>query len=104
MRWNKNWDYLLASIKGASYYKLPRVFNWLTGSIGYHHIHHLSSRIPNYNLAQCAKENPILQKYVKKLTFKDSLKTIVNKLYDEERQRMISFREFYRMERLRLNA
>lgn len=104
MRWNKNWDYLLASIKGASYYKLPRVFNWLTGSIGYHHIHHLSSRIPNYNLAQCAKDNPILQKYVHKLTFRDSLKTIVNKLYDEERKRMISFREFYRMEKLRLKA
>ncbi|MEM1214808.1 MAG: fatty acid desaturase [Bacteroidota bacterium] len=99
MQWTKNWDFLLAAIKGATFYKLPRVFNWLTGNIGYHHIHHLSSRIPNYNLVRCARENPILQRYVKELRFGESLKTMFNKLWDEQQQRMITFREFYRMER-----
>ena len=43
MEWKGKWDFLIASIKGSSYYKLPRVWHWLTGNIGYHHIHHLSS-------------------------------------------------------------
>ncbi|MEL6122272.1 MAG: fatty acid desaturase [Bacteroidota bacterium] len=104
MRWRQNWDYLIASIRGASYYKLPKVFQWLTGNIGLHHIHHLSSRIPNYNLEKCMKENPLFTKYATTLTFWDSVKTVTLKLYDEERQRMISFREFYQMERLALSA
>ncbi len=102
MRWRQNWDYLLASIRGASYYKLPKVFQWLTGNIGLHHIHHLSARIPNYNLEKCMKENPLFTKYAKTLTFVDSIKTVTLKLYDEERERMISFKEYYMMERMRL--
>lgn len=101
MQWKDKWDYLLAAIRGATFYNLPRVAHWLTGNIGYHHIHHLSSQIPNYNLRQCANENPILQKYVNKLSFVDSLKTINSKLWDERQQRMISFSEFYELERKR---
>lgn len=97
-RWKDNWDFLVASIRGSTYYKLPAVFNWLTGNIGFHHIHHLSARIPNYNLQRCARENPILQKYVTIMTFRDSLKCIFNKLWDEQQERMISFREFYLLE------
>lgn len=100
-RWKENWNFLVASIRGATYYKLPKVFQWLSGNIGFHHIHHLSARIPNYNLERCAKENPILQKYVTTMTFRDSLKCIFNKLWDEQQQRMITFREFYRLERMR---
>ncbi len=99
MQWKDNWDHLLASIKGSTYYKLPKLFQWLTGNIGYHHIHHLNSKIPNYLLEKCAKENPILQKYVSTLTWRESLKCIFAILWDEERQKMISFREFYRMEK-----
>jgi omega-6 fatty acid desaturase (delta-12 desaturase) len=98
MQWAKNWDYLTAAIKGATFYKLPRFVHFLTGNIGYHHIHHLSSRIPNYNLRRCAKENPILQRYVTSMTFVQSLPMMFNKLWDEEKQRMISFQEFYRRE------
>ena len=97
MQWTKNWDYLMASIRGATYYKLPSLFTWLTGNIGFHHIHHLSSRIPNYNLKKCVKENPILQKYVTIITFRESLPMMFNKLWDEHSQRMITFREFYQM-------
>ncbi|MEM9934331.1 MAG: fatty acid desaturase [Bacteroidota bacterium] len=99
--WRENWDYLVASIKGSTYYKLPRLFQWLTGNIGFHHIHHLSPRIPNYNLEKCAKENPILQKYVTILTFKESLKCIYHKLWDEDSKRMITFWEFRRNEKVR---
>lgn len=98
-QWQKNWDYLLSAIRGSTFYKLPRVFNWLTGSIGYHHIHHLSSGIPNYNLKRCAVENPVLQRYVTTIGFVESLKCMFHKLWDEEQERMISFREFYRRER-----
>ncbi len=94
MRWGEKWDYLLAAIRGATFYKLPKVVHFLTGNIGYHHIHHLSSRIPNYNLARCAEENPILQKYVTKVTFWESLPMMFNKLWDEDSARMISFREY----------
>lgn len=102
MRWRKNWDYLLAAIRGSSYYKLPKIFQWLTGNIGIHHIHHLSARIPNYNLEKCMKENPLFTKYATIITFWDSVKMTANKLWDEESKRMISFAEFYRMERMRL--
>ena len=95
----KNWDFLLASIKGSSFYDLPRVWHWLTGNIGFHHIHHLSSHIPNYNLIPCAKENPILQKYTTSLGFFESFKCMTHKLWDEENQKMISFKEFYKRKR-----
>lgn len=89
------WDYLLASIQDSTYYKLPRLFQWLSGNIGFHHIHHLSSRIPNYNLEACSKENPLLNKYVNVLTFRQSLKCINYKLWDAQKQRMISFKEYF---------
>ena len=89
---------MLSAIRGSTYYKLPKVMHWLTGNIGFHHIHHLSSGIPNYNLPICAKENPIFQRYVTTVTFWKSLKYATHKLWDERQQRMISFREFYRRE------
>ncbi len=88
------WDHLLASIRGSTFYKLPRLFQWLTGNIGFHHIHHLNSRIPNYNLARCAKENPQFNKFVPTLSFRQSLKTIHHKLWDGKTQRMITFKEY----------
>lgn len=102
--WKDNWDYLLSAIKGSTFYKLPRPLNWLTGNIGYHHIHHLSSGIPNYNLRKCAEENPIFQKYVTKVTFWKSFNYVKHKLWDEESCRMISFSEFRKMEKLRAAA
>jgi omega-6 fatty acid desaturase (delta-12 desaturase) len=86
------WDYALAAVTGSSYYKLPRLLQWFTGSIGFHHIHHLSPRIPNYNLEACYKANPALQ--VKPLTLRDSLNCLRYRLWDEDNQRLISFREY----------
>lgn len=103
-QWRDNWDYLLSAIKGSTYYKLPRVFMWLTGNIGLHHIHHLNSKVPSYHLVECARENPVLQRYVTTITFWQSLKCMFHKLWSEEEQRMITFREFYRRERQRQAA
>lgn len=99
-QWKDNWDYVVAAIRGSTYYKLPKVFQWLTGNIGIHHIHHLSSLIPNYNLEKCMRENAVLNKYVTVVSFWESLKFMTHKLWDEERQRMISFREYGRLKKM----
>jgi len=96
--WKENWDYVLAAIKGSTYYKLPSLFNWLTGSIGFHHIHHLNPLIPNYNLKKCHKDNPIFEKVVNIIRFRESFSFMFHKLWDEQKQRMITFREFRKME------
>jgi omega-6 fatty acid desaturase (delta-12 desaturase) len=89
------WDYTLAALHGSSYYDLPRVLQWFTGNIGFHHIHHLSPRIPNYNLQRCHDDNPMLQR-VSRLTLLGSLKTVVLTLWDEEQRKLVSFREALR--------
>ncbi len=88
------WSHLMASIRGSTYYKLPRLFQWLSGNIGFHHIHHLNSRIPNYHLEACMKEDSQLPAYANSLTFWQSLKCISLKLWDPQAQRMISFKEY----------
>jgi omega-6 fatty acid desaturase (delta-12 desaturase) len=89
------WDYTLAALEGSSYYELPPILQWFTGNIGFHHIHHLSPRIPNYNLQKCHEENPIFQQ-VERLTLVSSLKTTWLALWDEERSRLVTFREALR--------
>jgi omega-6 fatty acid desaturase (delta-12 desaturase) len=86
------WNYTLAAMHGSSYYKLPRILQWFTGNIGFHHIHHLSPRIPNYNLEACHTENPMFQQVVQ-LTLWQSFKTTSLSLWDEGRQRLVTFRE-----------
>lgn len=85
-----NWDFYKAGLLGSSYYKLPAVLNWFTGNIGFHHIHHLSPRIPNYYLPKVHKENPIFQQ-VLPLTLLRSLKSLNYRLWDEQRQIMVGF-------------
>lgn len=86
------WDYTLAALEGSSYYQLPRVLQWFTGNIGFHHIHHLSPRIPNYYLQQCHEQNPTLQRVVH-LTLKDSFRTMWLTLWHEKQRRLVSFRD-----------
>lgn len=90
--WAKDdeWDYSLAALQGSSYYKLPQVLQWFTGNIGFHHIHHLSPRIPNYLLQACHEENPMFQRVVV-LTLWSSFKTIFLSLWDEKQGRLVSF-------------
>jgi omega-6 fatty acid desaturase (delta-12 desaturase) len=84
------WDYVTAALNGSSYFKLPKVLQWFTGNIGLHHIHHLSSRIPNYALQQCMDENPMFQD-VTTITLGSSLKSLRLNLWDESQQRLVGF-------------
>jgi omega-6 fatty acid desaturase (delta-12 desaturase) len=92
--WEKDdtWDFHTAGLEGSSFYDLPRILHWFTGNIGVHHVHHLSSRIPNYRLQQCLRENPELQR-VTRLSFWESLKCARLKLWDEERRVLVGFRQ-----------
>jgi omega-6 fatty acid desaturase (delta-12 desaturase) len=87
---NDNWDYSTAALKGSSFYKLPKVMQWFSGNIGFHHIHHLSSRIPNYNLERCHKAEPLFQT-VKPITLFASLKSFTFRLWDERGQRLVGY-------------
>lgn len=84
------WDYKLAALQGSSYYKLPKVLQWFTGNIGFHHIHHLSPRIPNYLLEKCHRENPMFQDVVE-LTLRSSFQTAFLSLWDEDQKKLVGF-------------
>lgn len=85
-----DWDYERAAIEGSSYYKLPRVLQWFSGNIGFHHIHHFNPSIPNYNLERCHHSSPVFAE-VPPLTLVSSLKSLSYRLWDEPGQRLISF-------------
>jgi len=87
-----DWDFHAAAFEGSSFYDLPRFLHWLTASIGFHHIHHLASKIPNYRLRACFLENPELHR-ARRLTLWQSLKSVRLALWDEERRKLVSFRE-----------
>ncbi len=92
---DKEWNYFDASIKGSSYFKLPKILQWASGNIGLHHIHHLSHLIPNYNLERCFNENPMFQN-PHTITITSSFKSLSMDLYDEKNKKLISFADFYK--------
>src|SRR6266436_4304347 len=92
----EQWDYVAAALKGSSFYKLPKILQWFSGNIGYHHIHHLSARIPNYNLERCHKAHLMFQQ-VKPLTLFASIKTISLRLWDEQRKKLVGFGHLKKM-------
>ncbi len=98
-----NWDFKEAALKGSSFYKLPRILQWFSGNIGYHHIHHLSPRIPNYNLERCHKADPMFQD-VKALTFFKSLKSLRYRLWDEKQGKLVGYRRARKLRRERREA
>ncbi|WP_026571671.1 MULTISPECIES: fatty acid desaturase [Sediminibacillus] len=86
------WDYVKAAVDGSSYYKLPKVIQWITGSIGFHHVHHLNPRVPNYFLEEAHTSTPPLQKATT-ITFLSSLESLRFRLYDEQSKTFVSFKE-----------
>jgi omega-6 fatty acid desaturase (delta-12 desaturase) len=84
------WDFTSSALEGSSYYRLPVVLQWFTGNIGFHHIHHLDSRIPNYNLAACHASEPEFQRVVT-LGLRDGWSCMRLKLWDARKQRMVTF-------------
>jgi omega-6 fatty acid desaturase (delta-12 desaturase) len=85
------WNFFEAGLKGCSFYKLPRLLKWFTGNIGFHHIHHLSARIPNYRLEECYRENPVLQQ-AKTLTLLSGFKSMSLRLYDESNRQLLGWK------------
>ena len=83
------------ALKSSTYLKLPKVFQWFTGNIGLHHVHHLSPRIPNYTLQKVHDNHPEFQN-VPTITPWQGIKALGLKVYDEERQRLIGWRELRR--------
>lgn len=89
------WEYPAAAVTGSTYFRLPGVLRWFTGNIGFHHVHHLGSRIPNYYLKRCHSENPLFQ-IVPTVTVWQSLRLARLALWDEAQRRMVSFAEIRR--------
>ena len=92
----EEWDFTAAALQGSSFYKLPKVLQWFSGNIGFHHIHHLSPRIPNYHLERCHKADPLFQQ-VKAITFFASFKSLTFRFWDEQRGRLIGYRDFRKL-------
>jgi len=86
----EKWDHVTASIEGGSYYKLPAALKWFTGNIGFHHIHHLNSRIPNYHLPKCQNKISAFEK-TPTIGFWSSFKSLRFRLWDEENQTLVGF-------------
>jgi omega-6 fatty acid desaturase (delta-12 desaturase) len=85
-----DWDPMLAAMEGSSFYKLPTVLRWFSANIGYHHVHHLNPRIPNYRIKDCHDAIPALQDKTP-LSISRSLSGINLKLWDEEREKLVDF-------------
>jgi omega-6 fatty acid desaturase (delta-12 desaturase) len=86
----KDWDYKTAALEGSSFYKLPKILQWFSGNIGFHHIHHLSPRIPNYLLEECHEAEPLFQT-VKPVTLFTSMKSFTFRLWDEQRRTLVGY-------------
>jgi len=91
---DKNWSIYEAAIYGTSFLTFPAFFHWFGLNIAYHHIHHLSSRIPNYNLAKCHREYADLFTAVKRIRLRDVPKTMKNILWDTDEKRIITIAEY----------
>jgi omega-6 fatty acid desaturase (delta-12 desaturase) len=94
---DKDWDYHLAALKGTSFLTFPRIINWFGLDIAYHHIHHISARIPNYNLARCHKEYAYLFDDVKRISLGDIANSLKQILWDTKGRRIISVAHYDRM-------
>jgi omega-6 fatty acid desaturase (delta-12 desaturase) len=85
------WSYVKAAVDGSSYYKLPKILQWITGNIGFHHVHHLSPKVPNYYLEQAHNANPPLHKATT-ITIRESLESLQFRLWDETDKKFVSFK------------
>jgi omega-6 fatty acid desaturase (delta-12 desaturase) len=97
VKWSDSsgWDYRTMALEGSSFFRLPAALNWFTGNIGYHHIHHLSPLIPNYNLKKCNDENDLFRE-IKPITFTTAFESLILRLWDEKKGMLVSFREWRR--------
>ncbi|MGO9753769.1 MAG: fatty acid desaturase [Solirubrobacteraceae bacterium] len=87
-----DWSFAAAALHGSSYLKLPKVLQYFTGNIGLHHVHHMSSQIPNYHLQRAHDEVPAFH-IAPTLSLREGWRTTRLKLWDEQRGRMVTFEE-----------
>jgi omega-6 fatty acid desaturase (delta-12 desaturase) len=87
------WNYVASALQGASYYKLPKILQWISGNIGFHHIHHLNPRIPNYNLEACHNNSEVFQTQAKTIPFGDGFLSIGLDLIDESTGQLVRFKD-----------
>jgi omega-6 fatty acid desaturase (delta-12 desaturase) len=105
VRWerNENWSYFDQALGSSSYYALPRVLQWFTGNIGYHHVHHLGARIPNYRLEQCHRELELFRN-VRPISLLESRRCLRLNLWDEATRQLVGFDDVARLLRERRRA
>src|SRR5512139_1558979 len=101
---HEGWEFVKAGLQGSSFYKLPLILQWFSGNIGFHHIHHLSAKIPNYTLPRCYYENSLF--HVKPLTIRASLISLSLRLYDEEQKMLVGWNglKLYKTKKARANT
>lgn len=91
-----NWNFHVAALAGSSYFKLPPILQWFSGNIGLHHVHHLSSRIPNYRLQACLDAAPELEGIVRLISLRESFGCWRLALWDERRRSLVGFSDLKR--------
>lgn len=91
--YDPEWSYVKAAIEGSSYFQLPKALQWITGNIGFHHVHHLAPRVPNYNLEQAHTDIDPLNKGVTTITLFQSFECIRFKLYDPKNHKFVTFKD-----------
>ncbi len=84
------WSIERSAVAGSSYYDLPAILRWFSGNIGYHHLHHIAARVPNYRLRECFNSHPKLQQ-APRLTLWSSLRTARLRLWDAQAKRLVPF-------------
>ncbi len=94
-RRSPEWSYADAALRGSSYLRLPKVFQYFTGNIGLHHVHHLNPKIPNYNLQRAHDETPMFH-HITGITFRDGLRATRLKLWDEDAGRLVTWTDLRR--------
>ncbi|MEJ2206868.1 MAG: fatty acid desaturase [Gemmatimonadota bacterium] len=93
-----DWDYAAAALQGSSFLRLPRVLQWFSGNIGFHHVHHLSPRIPNYNLERCHRSDPLFHE-VEPMSLLAGIKALSLRLWDESAKKLVGFRHIRKLRR-----
>lgn len=89
---DKEWEFVKAAVEGSSYYKLPKLLQWITGNIGYHHVHHLSPKVPNYKLEEVHNKTLPLQN-VPTVTLATSISSLKFHLWDEQLKKFVRFKD-----------
>lgn len=100
---DEHWEYVKAAVEGSSFYKLPKVMQWLTGNIGFHHVHHLSPRVPNYKLEIVHNNTEPLQN-VPTITLATSIKSLKFRLWDEEGKKFVGFTHLKKTSKSQVSA